>query len=85
MKVASWELFPDELRTALIKHYPAISWRVILNRRAEVEGVTVGARRNGTETQIWVSTVAIESMTLHELLETIHEEAERQLAAPRGT
>ena len=85
MKVASWELCPDELRAALIQKYPAISWRVSLNRRAEVEGVTIGARRGGAETQIRVSTVAIEPLTLHELLETIHTEAERQLAAQRIT
>ncbi len=80
MKVASWELFPDELRAALIQRYPAISWRVSLNRRAEVDGVTVGARRGGAETQIWVSAVALEPLTLHELLEMIHAEAGRQLA-----
>ena len=79
MKVVSWELFPDELRAALIQQYPAMSWHVSLNRRAEVEGVTVGARRGGAETRIWVSTAAIEPMTLHELLEAIHAEAGRQL------
>ncbi len=83
MKVASWELFPDELRAALIQRYPAISWRVSLNRHAEIAGVTVGARRSGAETQIPVSTVVIEPLTLHELLETIHAEAERQLADQR--
>ncbi len=84
MKVASWELFPDELRAALIQRYPAISWRVSLNRHAEVEGITVGARRSNVETQFWVSAIALEPLTLHELLETLHEEAERQLTAQRG-
>ncbi len=83
MKVASWELFPDELRAALIKRYPAISWRVTRTRGTEAEGVTVGARRSGVETQFWVSAVAFEPLTLHELLEMIHAEAERQLADQR--
>ncbi len=83
MKVVSWDLFPDELRAALIKRYPTITWRVTRNQRAEVKGVTVGARRNGMMTQIWVPAVALEPLTLHELLGTIHEEAERQLADQR--
>ena len=85
MKVVRWERFPDELRAALIKRYPAITWRVILNQHAAAKGVTVGARRNGVMTQIWIPAVALEPLTLHELLEAIHEEAERQLAAQRGT
>ncbi len=85
MKVASWELFPDELRAALMQQYPVISWRVSLNRNAEVEGVNIGARRGGVETQIRVSTVVIEPLTLHELLETFHAEAERQLVARWST
>jgi hypothetical protein len=35
-------------------------------------------------TQIWIPAVALEPLTLHELLEAIHEEAERQLTAQRG-
>jgi hypothetical protein len=84
MKVTSWELFPDELRAALITRYPALSWRVTRTRRAEADGVTVGTRRSGVETQFWVSAVALEPLTLDELLETIHAEAERQLAAQRS-
>jgi len=84
INVASWELFPNELRAALVQRYPAISWHVTLNRRAEVEGVTIGAHR-GVETPIWVSTAAIESLTLDELLEAIHTEVERQLMIQRGT
>ena len=45
--------------------------------------MTVGVRRSGVETQFWVSAVAFEPLTLHELLETIHAEAERQLADQR--
>ncbi len=85
MNVVSWERFPDELRAALIQRYAAITWRVTLNQGAEVNGVTVGARRDGMVTQIWVPAVALEPLTLHELLEAIHAEAERQLAIQRGT
>jgi hypothetical protein len=47
--------------------------------------VTVGARRGGTEINIWLPAAAIEPMTLTELLEVIHAEAERQLAVQRST
>ncbi len=85
MKVANWELFADELRAALIKLYPAITWRVTPDRRGEVAGVSVAARRLGTGgvAQIWVDSVTMKSMTLHDLLEAIHAEAERQLADQR--
>ncbi len=85
MKVVSWDLFPDELRAALIKRYPTITWRVTLNQRADVKGVTVVARRNGVVTQIWVPAVALEPLTLQELLAAIHEEAERQLGGRQDT
>ncbi len=75
MNVVSWERFPDELRAALIQRYAAITWRVTLNQRGEVKGVTVSARRDGMVTQIWVPAVALEPLTLHELLEAIHAEA----------
>ncbi len=81
MKVADWKLFPDEFRAALITGYPTITWRVALARRDGVQGVTVGARRGGREVSLWVAAEAIERLTLHELLETTHTEAERQFAA----
>ncbi len=81
MKVADWELFPDELRAALIDGYPTITWRVALARRDDAQGVTVGARRGGREASLWVAAEAIELLTLHELLETTHTEAERLLSA----
>jgi len=69
----------------MIKSYPAIPCSVILNQHAAAKGVTLGARRNGVMTQIWVPAVEFEPLTLHELLEAIHEEAERQLADQRDT
>ena len=87
MKVANWERFADELRAALIKRYPTITWRATAERRAEVAGVNVEARRLGTgaAAQFWVDSGTIQAMKLHDLLETIHTEVERQLAAQRNT
>ncbi len=79
MNVVSWERFPDELRAALSKRYAAITWRVTLNQGAEVNGVTVGARRDGMVTQIWVPAVALEPLTLHELLEESFAEFRRRV------
>jgi hypothetical protein len=81
MQVSSWDLFPDELRAALIQLYPSINWRVTLNRRSarEVEGVNVQARRAGREADIWIPTSVINVATLHDLLEEIYREAEVRL------
>lgn len=83
MEVASWSLFPDELRAALIKAYPAINWRVTVNRRTpnEVEGVSVDAHRAGHAANIWIPVAALRPMNLHELLTHIYDEAERRLVS----
>ena len=83
MEVASWSLFPDELRAALITAYPSINWRVTVNRRTpnEVEGVNVDARRAGHEATIWIPVAVLRPMNLHELLTHIHDEAERRLVS----
>ena len=84
MEVASWSLFPDELRAALIQAYPSIKWRVTVNRRTpnEVEGVSVNARRAGHAANIWIPVAVLRPMNLHELLTHIHDEAERRLVNP---
>jgi hypothetical protein len=56
MKVPSWEVYPDELRAALIKRYPTISWRVALSVDG-ISGVMVWARRDDRVIQLEVPRV----------------------------